>query len=224
MEDMILFMDCGIHIFIYCINPGIGCFFKSEKWDKILRCGLYCGTIILTPRVNLLVIHHLWGRMFTVKFEVCKQRVLCQRYELKTFITQNKWRMGLTSAFAWISNFVNCVFFLLKGKKRNFFKDLKVLDFLLRLWFALPWKLRVLKHLLTLSSREGRDPGHLWGIRSPLPYPPSKFELESGYQDRDIWFLHGQFYILSNLFVLWTGKVISCIKHIKIFLNWQQKW
>ena len=38
--------------------------------------------------------------------------------------------MGLTSAFAWISNFFNSVFFLLKGKKCIFFKDLKVLDFL----------------------------------------------------------------------------------------------
>ena len=31
MEDTILFMDCGINIFIYRINLGIGCFFFYQK-------------------------------------------------------------------------------------------------------------------------------------------------------------------------------------------------
>ena len=37
--------------------------------------------------------------------------------------------MGLTSAFAWISNFINSVFFLLKGKKMHFFQRSESLGF-----------------------------------------------------------------------------------------------
>ena len=37
--------------------------------------------------------------------------------------------MGLGSAFAWISNFFNSVFFLLKGKKMQFFQRSKSLGF-----------------------------------------------------------------------------------------------
>ena len=34
MEDTILFMDCGINIFIYRINLGIGCFSNQKNEIK----------------------------------------------------------------------------------------------------------------------------------------------------------------------------------------------